>query len=118
MIDKAKLLEVIKEKKLDYSKSIPIYKVYNIMSDYNDVADDCLDFYLEWLTTWAWEWDETCYLDYYDENARAIILIEEVERTLNRYHEITNEEDLADLIISWGELVEQYRQKFLVLKQK
>jgi len=117
-MDREKLLEVIKEKDLDYTKPIPICKVYNIMSSYNDVADEYLDFYLEWLTTMAWEWDETCYLDYYDDNARAIILIDEVEWMLNRYNEITNEEDLADLIISWDELVEQYRQKFLVLKKK
>jgi hypothetical protein len=47
MIDKEKLLEVIKERGFDYSKPIPIYSVYNIMSNYNDVVDDCLDFYLE-----------------------------------------------------------------------
>lgn len=118
MIDKNKLIKVIKEYNIDYDAPIQMETVSSIMHNYW-----WLDFYLEQITSDAWEWDAFCYLDYYDENARAVICIVDVGWELNSYvesdiYDVESDEDLADRIIEWSEIVEDYRKKFLYLKKK
>ena len=117
MIDKKKLLEIIKSRKISFSKPIMIYTISSIMSEYNDKVKNCLDFYLEELRSSAGEWEWNCYLDYYDENADAIILIKDVGRALNRYYEIPDEKTLVEQICLREEIVNHYREKFLVFKK-
>lgn len=113
MIDRNKLIEVIKEYEIDYEVDIPMERISSIMYNYW-----WLDFYLEELRSDAWESSESfCYLDYYDKNVKAIIMIEDVGWDTYRY-DINNDEELADLIIEWEELVESYRKNFLYLKDK
>lgn len=113
MIDRNKLIEVIKEYEIDYDVNIPMERISSIMWNYWD-----LWFYLEELRGDAWNSDEAyCYLSYYDVNAKAGILIEDVGWDTYKY-DINSNEDLADLIIKWEELVESYRKQFLYLKKK
>lgn len=70
------------------------------------------DFYIESLTSFAWEWEENLYLSYYDENANAVILSKDMEWS---YH-FDNNEDVADAILELQDIVEKYKSKFLFLK--
>lgn len=108
MTDRDYLIQVIKEREFDFNKSIPVEKIGHILNE-------CwFDFYLEWLTSSCWDGEMTIYLDYYDSNVDAVILIDDMEWS----YIFESEEDMVDYILSLEKLVEKYRQKFLSLNQK
>ena len=71
------------------------------------------DFYLETLGTTAGEGEQTLYLDYYEPIVDAVIMIRDLERDYN----FETLEDIADQVISWENLYNKYREKFLPLKK-
>ena len=92
----------------DYDKDWRAVKLQNLLYWLN------VDFYIESLTSFAWEWEENLYLSYYDWNANAIILSIDMEWS---YHFESNE-DVADAILEFQDIVEKYKSKFLFLKKK
>lgn len=69
------------------------------------------DFYFEELRSDAWEWEWYCYLDYYDDNLRHVVMVDEI------YYENDFEwpEDLADWFICQYEKVETCKNKLAQL---
>lgn len=71
------------------------------------------DFYLETLGTFAWEWEETLYLSFYEPIVNAIILTDEMRRE----YKCETVEDIADYILEFENIYNTYKKKFLPLKK-
>ena len=69
------------------------------------------DFYLETLTTFAWEWEQTLYLTYFEPKVNAVILMDEQDREYN----FETLEDIAEQILKREKLYNTYRDKFYII---
>ena len=113
-MDREKLLEIIKQEDFDYSKKIDAWKIQSIILNWRNGWWCDTDFYIEWLTSDAWEWEMHLYLSYYDESIHHIILVWWVDF----YMSFDDENDVADFVEDCYNWVKAMQEKFLVLKQK
>ena len=113
-MDREKLLEIIKEMEFDYSKKIDAVDVHELILNWRHKGWCDIDFYIEWLTSSAWEWDMSLYLGYYDESIHHIVLIWWVDF----YMSFDDENDIADFIEDCYQAVKATKEKLLVLKDK
>lgn len=103
-----RLKDYIKSKEFDYTKSISIDDIHDILLHTNQGV------YIEWLTSCAWEWEMNLYLDYYDSSIDAIVLITDMKYSYG----FDDDDDLYDFIIKLLEKVREYKEKLLVLKKE
>lgn len=113
-MDREKLLEVIKQEDFDYTKKIDARKIHSIIIDRRNAGWCDTDFYIEWLTSDAGEWDMYLYLSYYDESIHHIVLVWWVDF----YMSFDDENDIADFIENCYQGVKAMQEKFLIFKDK
>lgn len=76
----------------------------NILQETCLVAGCDMDFYIETLTSWAWQWDTFYELSYYNPTLDAIMLFDEI-----RYeYKFETKDDLVDFIMSLQDSYQQH----------
>ena len=108
-MDRERLLQAISEAELNYDEPITAEELSDILFEYWERG-----WYLEELRWDAGRWDSFCYLSYYDENARAVILSKDIWREINWFED---DDDVADFLLELDEIYNYYRKKFLQLKE-
>lgn len=85
-------------------------------SDLEELLFQChdgdMEFYIEMLSASAWYGDESLHIAYYDDNAKCICLVCDVD---DEYTD--SPRGFAELLHSWQDKVEEYKAKFLKLKE-
>lgn len=119
-MDRAELLKAIKEREIDYSNPISAETLSSILYNATSWTWDC-PYFIEELRPDAGEGDDAfCYVDYYDENAWAIIMVRDIWRELNSYRwspDCETDEELADIFLWWEAEVNAFKKLFLKLKK-
>lgn len=120
-MDRATLIEEIKSRNIDYSSPISAETLSSILYNVTSIDWDS-PYFIEELRPDAGEGEDAyCYIDYYDENAWAIIMVRDIWRELNSYRwspDCETDEELADIFLWWEAEVNAYRKEFLKLKEK
>lgn len=111
-MNREKLLEVIKEQDFDYSIRVDAHDLHECILEWRGIGWCDIDFYIEWLVSWAGEWETNLYTSYYDTTIHQIILVDEV----NWSYKFEDDSDVADFIEDcyWG--IYNVKEKLLTLK--
>ena len=105
-MDENKLLEIIKWEELDFSEEIRWTTITDII---DETTNWNRDWYIEWLTSYAWEGTMDLYLSYFDSDLNAIILIDSLEDWIY----FKDEQELCDYILWLDVVYKNFKQKIL-----
>jgi len=106
--------KIIKYIKDNYSSKLRTYTADELEEIMLDCHDGDMEFYIEELIWSAGNGDASLNISYYDDNARCICLVGDVDYE----YESMSPADVATILLSREHRVNMYKEKFLKLKEQ